>query len=66
MIGQASFDDLIASGKARFEGDRSGFDRLRAILVPFTRDFEILSGTSAKTPTTPPKPFEVRNVLDID
>jgi len=66
MMGQASFDDLIASGKARFEGDRSGFDRLRAILVPFTPDFEILPGTAAKTPTTPPKPFEVRDVLDID
>ncbi|MCP4621766.1 MAG: MBL fold metallo-hydrolase [Bradyrhizobium sp.] len=64
MMGQASFDDLIASGKARFEGDRSGFDRLRAILVPFTPDFEILPGTSAKASTPPPKPFEVRDVID--
>jgi alkyl sulfatase BDS1-like metallo-beta-lactamase superfamily hydrolase len=66
MMGQASFDDLIASGKARFEGDRSGFDRLRAILVPFTPDFEILPGTAAKTSTTPPKPFEVRDLVEYD
>ena len=65
MMGQSSFDDLIASGKARFEGDRSGFDRLRAILVPFTPDFEILPGTGPSAPTTPPKPFEVRNVIDL-
>jgi alkyl sulfatase BDS1-like metallo-beta-lactamase superfamily hydrolase len=66
MMGQASFDDLIASGKARFEGDRSGFDRLRAILVPFTPDFEILPGTAAKTSATPPKPFEVRDLVEYD
>jgi len=66
MMGQASFDDLIASGKARFEGDRSGFDRLRAILVPFTPDFEILPGTAAKASTPPPKPFEVRDLVEYD
>lgn len=66
MMGQSSFDDLIAAGKARFEGDRTGFDRLRAILVPFTPDFEILPGTAAKVPTTPPKPFEVRDLVDFD
>lgn len=66
MMGQSSFDDLIAAGKARFEGDRTGFDRLRTILVPFTPDFEILPGTAAKAPTTPPKPFEVRDLVDFD
>lgn len=66
MMGQASFDDLLASGKARFEGDRSGFDRLRAILVQFTPDFEILPGTAAKAPTLGPKPFEVRYLVDYD
>jgi alkyl sulfatase BDS1-like metallo-beta-lactamase superfamily hydrolase len=66
MMGQASFDELLASGKARFEGDRSGFDRLRSILVPFTPDFEILPGTAAKAPTSAPKPFEVRDLVDYD
>jgi alkyl sulfatase BDS1-like metallo-beta-lactamase superfamily hydrolase len=63
MMGQASFDDLIRAGKAKFEGNRSGFDQLRAILVPFTPDFEILPGTAAKTPTKAPKPFEVPELL---
>ena len=66
MVGQAIFDDLLASGKARFEGDRGGFDRLRSILVPFTPDFEILPGTAAKVPTPASKPFEVRDLLEYD
>jgi alkyl sulfatase BDS1-like metallo-beta-lactamase superfamily hydrolase len=63
MMGTASFDDLIAAGKAKFSGDRSGFDRLRAILVPFTPDFEILPGTAAKKPSEAPEPFEVPELL---
>jgi len=63
-MGQASFDDLIARGKAKFEGDRKGFDQLRSILVAFTPDFEILPGTAAKTPTEAPKPFEVRDLVN--
>jgi alkyl sulfatase BDS1-like metallo-beta-lactamase superfamily hydrolase len=64
MMGQASFDDLIAQGKAKFEGDRKGFDQLRSILVAFTPDFEILPGTAAKTPAEAPKPFEVRDLVN--
>jgi hypothetical protein len=45
-------------------GDRSGFDRLRSILVPFTPDFEILPGTRAKQPMAPPKSFEVRELVN--
>ncbi|WP_234685828.1 alkyl/aryl-sulfatase [Bradyrhizobium monzae] len=66
MMGQASFDDLLASGKARFEGDRGGFDSLRAILVPFTPDFEVLPGTAGKVSTPAPKPFEVRDLVEYD
>jgi alkyl sulfatase BDS1-like metallo-beta-lactamase superfamily hydrolase len=64
MMGQASFDDLIKDGKAKFEGDRSGFDQLRSILVPFTPDFEILPGTAPKQQADLPKPFEVRGLVD--
>jgi alkyl sulfatase BDS1-like metallo-beta-lactamase superfamily hydrolase len=59
MMGLASFDDLIAAGKATFEGDRTGFDQLRSILVPFTPDFEIMPGTAAKSAMEAPKPFEL-------
>jgi alkyl sulfatase BDS1-like metallo-beta-lactamase superfamily hydrolase len=66
MMGRASFDDLIAAGKARFDGNRSGFDQLRAILVPFTPDFEILPGTAPKRPSPAPKPFELTELFDPD
>jgi alkyl sulfatase BDS1-like metallo-beta-lactamase superfamily hydrolase len=64
MMGRASFDDLIGAGKAKFVGNRTGFDQLRGILVPFTPDFEILPGTRAKQPTPAPKPFEVRELVN--
>ena len=59
MGGEATFDDLIAAGKAKFEGDRQPFDQLKGILVQFTPDFEMVPGTKAANPTTPTlKPFE--------
>jgi hypothetical protein len=36
---------LIAAGKATFVGDRTQFDKLRAMLVQFTPDFEMVPGT---------------------
>jgi alkyl sulfatase BDS1-like metallo-beta-lactamase superfamily hydrolase len=66
MMGQASFDDLIKAGKAKFDGDRTGFDQLRSILVPFTPDFEILPGTAPQQPVNPPKPFEVIQQIDLE
>ena len=39
-------------------------DRLRAILVPFTPDFEILPGTAPKQAAAAPKPFEVRDLVN--
>jgi alkyl sulfatase BDS1-like metallo-beta-lactamase superfamily hydrolase len=64
MMGLASFDDLIKDGRAKFEGDRSGFDQLRSVIVPFTPDFEILPGTAPQQRVEPPKPFEVRNLVN--
>ena len=66
MMGQASFDDLIKVGKAKFDGDRTGFDQLRSILVSFTPDFEILPGTAPQQPINPPKPFEVLQQIDLE
>ncbi|MGZ3341551.1 MAG: alkyl/aryl-sulfatase [Reyranella sp.] len=45
MGGKATFDDLLASGKARFDGDRAAFDTLRGLLVEFTPTFELIPGT---------------------
>ena len=66
MMGVESFDDLIEAGKAKFDGDRTGFDQLRSILVPFTPDFEILPGTAPQQHANPPKPFEVLQQIDLE
>lgn len=50
MMGITTFDALIAAGKARFEGDRTGFDALLATLVRFTPNFEIFPGTAGRAP----------------
>lgn len=64
MAGSATFDELIGEGKAKFEGNRKPFDTLRAALVRFTLDFELLPGTrkgttkksSTKDPMQAPEP----------
>lgn len=66
MMGRASFDELIGTGKAKFDGDRSSFDKLRSTLVQFTPDFEIMPGTAPKKPSIAPKPFEVVDLIDAD
>jgi len=63
MMGTATFDDLLAAGKAKFAGDRKPFDQLRSLMVRFTPDFEILPGTAARKPTEAPEPFEVPDLL---
>lgn len=50
MGGTATFDALLAAGKAKFEGDRKPFDQLRSTLTRFTPDFELLPGTKAGKP----------------
>jgi len=45
MTGEATFDQQIASGKARLEGDRNAYDQLESMLVKFDTRWEILPGT---------------------
>ncbi len=45
MIGLTTLDDLIASGKAKLEGNRKPYEELKQSLVVFTPNFEILPGT---------------------
>jgi alkyl sulfatase BDS1-like metallo-beta-lactamase superfamily hydrolase len=60
MMGKVTFDDLIANGKAKFDGNRKPFDQLRDILIQFAIDFEIMPGTKPARAATPPAmgPFE--------
>jgi hypothetical protein len=62
MGGNTTFDNLIAAGKAKFEGDRKAFDQLRGTLDVFKPDFELMPGTRPVKAPTPPAakdPFEV-------
>jgi hypothetical protein len=66
MGGKATFDNLLATGKAKFEGDRKPFDQLRGMLVQFTPDFEMMPGTKPPKAATPPAkdPFEQAEPAD--
>ena len=66
MMGTSTFDDLLKAGKAKFDGDRKGFDQLRGLLVAFAPNFEILPGTAAKTPAKGLKPFEMPDLAPPD
>jgi alkyl sulfatase BDS1-like metallo-beta-lactamase superfamily hydrolase len=48
MMGAVSFDEQIKTGKAKMDGDRSPYDKLKTMLVQFDMGFEILPGTGAK------------------
>jgi alkyl sulfatase BDS1-like metallo-beta-lactamase superfamily hydrolase len=63
MAGKATFDTLLASGLAKFEGDRKPFDQLRSTLTVFTPDFELMPGTKPAK-TTPPPSIDPMQVLD--
>ncbi|MCG6964988.1 MAG: SCP2 sterol-binding domain-containing protein [Chromatiaceae bacterium] len=54
MMGKATFDEQIASGKAKLEGDRKPYDELKGMLVQLDMGLEILPGTGG-TPLTAPK-----------
>lgn len=45
MARKTSFAQLIAGGKATFEGDSKPFEQLMAAMTTFTPNFELLPGT---------------------
>lgn len=48
MARQEAFAQLVAAGKATFEGDRKPFEQLMAAMTIFTPNFELLPGTIAQ------------------
>jgi len=64
MGGQTTFDQLLAQGKAQFDGDRKAFDQLKSTLTVFKPDFELMPGTKPKVvvPMKPRDPFEVQDL----
>ena len=58
MMGAATFDDQIKTGKARLVGNQEGLNLLRGALVWFNIGFEILPGTGGTSLTAPKDPFQ--------
>ena len=51
MMGLGTFEDLETAGKAKFEGDRSAYEKLKSTMVKFTPNFDIMPGTLNASPT---------------
>jgi alkyl sulfatase BDS1-like metallo-beta-lactamase superfamily hydrolase len=65
MMGVKTFDDQIKAGKAKFNGNRKVFDRLRAAMSDFNLFFEMMPGTAGPT-REDSKPFQVEdNAIDL-
>ena len=64
MMGAVSFDDQIASGKAKIEGNRDVYEQLKTLLVHFDLGFEIMPGTGGRDLTPVQKPFEQEEPAD--
>jgi alkyl sulfatase BDS1-like metallo-beta-lactamase superfamily hydrolase len=47
MMGRTTFDNLLAAGKAKVEGDLKPLAQLREAVIQFSLDFEIMPGTTA-------------------
>lgn len=58
MMGAATLDDQITSGKAKLIGNREGFDFVRKSLIWFNMGFEVLPGTGGTSLTAPKDPFQ--------
>jgi len=58
MMGKTTFDQQIADGKAKLEGNREPYDLLKNSLVQFEMGFEILPGTGPKDLTPEKSVFE--------
>jgi alkyl sulfatase BDS1-like metallo-beta-lactamase superfamily hydrolase len=58
MMGVVSFDEQIASGKAKMTGKRDVYEQLKAMLVHFDLGFEMMPGTGSKDLTPEQRPFE--------
>jgi alkyl sulfatase BDS1-like metallo-beta-lactamase superfamily hydrolase len=58
MMGSVSFDEQIASGKAKLDGNRQVYEDLKTMLVHFDLGFEMMPGTGDADLTPEKEPFE--------
>jgi alkyl sulfatase BDS1-like metallo-beta-lactamase superfamily hydrolase len=58
MMGAVSFDDQIAAGKAKLEGNREAYEQLKSTLVQFELGFELMPGTGDHKLSPARAPFQ--------
>jgi alkyl sulfatase BDS1-like metallo-beta-lactamase superfamily hydrolase len=59
MMGAVRFDDQIAEGKAKLDGNKEVYEQLKSTLVQFELGFELMPGTKAAATTkSDANPFE--------
>ena len=58
MMGAVSFDDQIAAGKAKLEGNREVYEQLKSTLIQFELGFEMMPGTGGANLSRDRKPFQ--------
>ena len=58
MAGQATFEALLADGRATAEGDLGVLGQLAGLMVEFDPRFEIMPGTELRTEIARMEPFE--------
>jgi hypothetical protein len=58
MMGSVSFDEQIALGKAKLDGNRQVYEDLKTMLVHFDLGFEMMPGTGDADLTPEQEPFE--------
>jgi alkyl sulfatase BDS1-like metallo-beta-lactamase superfamily hydrolase len=66
MMGAVTFDEQIASGKAKIAGDRGPYEQLKGMLVSFDLGFEMMPGTGSADLTPPKKTFEQEDLGRTD
>jgi len=64
MMGTVSFDEQIAFGKAKLDGNRQVYEDLKTMLVHFDLGFEMMPGTGARDLTPEENPFQQEQPAD--
>ena len=58
MMGAANFDDQIAAGKAKLNGNKDVYEQLKSTLVQFELGFELMPGTGDASLSPKRTPFQ--------
>jgi alkyl sulfatase BDS1-like metallo-beta-lactamase superfamily hydrolase len=58
MMGAANFDDQIAAGKAKLDGNKDVYEQLKSTLVQFELGFELMPGTGDASLSPKRTPFQ--------